>query len=112
MPNDKDHKSILILEDQPLVRAGMKLLLHLAEPECRIFEAGSFDEAMAHLGTIEFDFAFVDIDLRSQKTGLDVLAHLREQHVATRVIMLSANDDRDIIMDCIAALPRPVYAVI
>lgn len=96
-------KTILILEDQALVRAGMKLLLQMAEPLSHICEAGNYDEAVAHMKVMEFDFAFVDIDLRSERTGMDILRLLRTGHASTRVVMLSGNDDRDVILDCIGA---------
>lgn len=103
MAAEQTPKTILLLEDQPLVRAGMKLLLHLAEPGSRICEAGSYEDAVAQMDAVTFDFAFVDIDLRAEKSGLDVLALFRERHSDTRVVMLSANDDRDMVMSCISA---------
>lgn len=95
-------KNVLLVEDQGLVRAGMKSLLQRVEPEALISEAGSYDEALALLGRIEFDLAFLDLDLREEKTGLDLLHHIREQDLPLKVIMLSASDDRETVLECIA----------
>lgn len=96
-------KNVLIVEDQQLVRAGMKTMLHIAEPRCFIFEAGSCDEAIEHLGKEAFDVVFLDIDLRHEKSGMDVLRHVRERGLPVRVIMLSASDDPETVLECIAA---------
>ena len=38
---------ILILEDQALVRAGMRALIQISEPHAHIREAASYEEAVA-----------------------------------------------------------------
>lgn len=96
-------KSVLLVEDQSLVRAGMKTMLHIVEPELLITEAGSYDEALRKLQHYKLDFVLLDIDLRSEKSGLDLLAHIRAQELPIKVIMLSASDDRDTVMHCIAS---------
>lgn len=96
-------KSVLLVEDQSLVRAGMKTMLHMVEPELLITEAGSYDEALRKLQHYKIDFVLLDIDLRSEKSGLDLLAHIRAQELPVKVIMLSASDDRDTVMHCIAS---------
>lgn len=96
-------KNVLIVEDQGLVRAGMKSLLHIVEPQAQISDAGSYEEALEFLGRIEFDIIFLDLDLRAEKSGLDLLLYIREQDMPLKVIMLSASDDRETVMNCIAA---------
>ena len=64
--------SILILEDQALVRAGMRELIQISEPHGRIEETSSYGEAVEKLVAEPFDIAFLDIDLRAEKSGLDV----------------------------------------
>jgi DNA-binding NarL/FixJ family response regulator len=95
-------KNVLIVDDQGLVRAGMKSLLRLVEPEAQISEAGSFEDALIQLGLVEFDIVFLDLDLREAKSGLDLLRYIREQDLLAKVIMLSANDDRETVLQCIA----------
>lgn len=96
-------KSVLLVEDQSLVRAGMKTMLHMVEPELLITEAGSYEDALRKLQQYQIDFVLLDIDLRSEKTGLDLLAFVREQELPVKVIMLSASDDRETVMHCIAS---------
>ena len=96
-------RDVLIVEDHGLVRAGMRSLLHALEPDARISEAGTYDEALALIGTKSFDIVFLDLDLRAAKNGLDLLARIREQDLPLKVIMLSATDERDVVLQCIAA---------
>lgn len=96
-------KNVLLVEDQGLVRAGMKSLLQNVEPSALIGEAGSYEEALSLLGRIEFDLVFLDLDLRAEKSGLDLLHYIREHDLPAKVIMLSATDDRETVLQCIAA---------
>lgn len=93
--------SVLLLEDQGLVRAGMRALIQVCEPLAQIDEASSYDEAVDRFASKAFDIAFLDIDLRDQKNGIDVLRHIRASDIATRAIMLSGNGSKDVVMDCI-----------
>jgi two-component system nitrate/nitrite response regulator NarL len=95
--------SILILEDQALVRAGMRELIQISEPHGRIQEASSYDEAVEKLAAEPFDIAFLDIDLKAEKSGLDVLRHMRALEMDTRAIMLSGRSEREIVLECLSA---------
>jgi len=93
--------SILLLEDQGLVRAGMRALIQLCEPRAAIQEAGAYDEAIRSLAASAIDIAFLDIDLKDSRSGIDVLKHIRASELATRAIMLSARAEESIVLDCI-----------
>lgn len=96
-------KRVLLVEDQSLVRAGMKTMLHMVEPGLQITEAGDFDDALNVLQHTKVDLVLLDIDLRSAKSGFDLLAHVRQQELPVKVIMLSASDDRDTVLHCLAS---------
>lgn len=93
---------ILILEDQALVRAGMRALIQISEPHARIREAASYDEAVAAAEAAPIDIAFLDVDLKRDKTGLDFLKWLRGGERDTRAIMLSGRADKELVMECLA----------
>ncbi|WP_162806638.1 response regulator [Sphingosinicella terrae] len=92
---------ILILEDQGLVRAGMRELIQISEPQARILEASSYEEALVRLEEARVDIAFLDIDLKGARSGLDFLRQLRERELDTRAIMLSGRSDKDVVMECL-----------
>jgi two-component system, NarL family, nitrate/nitrite response regulator NarL len=94
---------ILLLEDQALVRAGMKALIQISEPLASIREAASYEEAVEAVGNTTFDIAFLDVDLRERQSGLDFLRYIRSLDVDTRAIMLSGRVEKDLVMTCIEA---------
>jgi two-component system nitrate/nitrite response regulator NarL len=94
---------ILILEDQGLVRAGMRKLIQLCEPHSQIEEASCYKEAVEKLTSRSFDIAFLDIDLKGAESGLDVLKHIRSLEVDVRAVMLSGHSEREVVMECINA---------
>jgi len=100
---DSSVLNILVLEDQGLVRAGMRELIKIYEPRARIFEASNYVEAIALLEDHLFQFAFLDIDLKGERTGLDVLHYLREREMETRAIMLSGCIEKDVVLESINA---------
>jgi len=94
---------VLLVEDQGLVRAGMRTLLHIVEPQVQVVEAGSFDEALKLLSQRSFDIVFLDIELRTAKSGIDLLLQIRSDDLPCKVIMLSGSEDRDLILQCITS---------
>ena len=76
--------TILILEDQGLVRAGMRELIQISEPYARIVEAAGYDEAVERAEAGPIDIAFLDVDLKGEKSGLDFLRWLRAREIDTR----------------------------
>jgi two-component system, NarL family, nitrate/nitrite response regulator NarL len=95
--------SVLLLEDEGIQRAGTKALIQMAAPRSQIQEANSYDEAMRKLQETRFEIAFVDYNLRTQHTGLDVLKEIRRLELDTRVIVLSSYRERELILSCIEA---------
>jgi two-component system nitrate/nitrite response regulator NarL len=93
--------NILILEDQGLVRAGMRELIQISEPHARILEASTYEEAIARLDAGAIDIAFLDIDLKDERSGLDVLKYLRAGESDARAIMLSGRADKEIVLECL-----------
>ena len=96
-----ENLEILLLEDQGLVRAGMRALIQISEPKARIHEAATYEDAVEMLAKQAFDIAFLDHDLKGEQTGLDFLDHLREQETETRAIMLSGRSDKEVVMTAI-----------
>ncbi|HEY0011295.1 MAG TPA: response regulator transcription factor [Allosphingosinicella sp.] len=92
---------ILLLEDQALVRAGMRELIQITEPRARIAEASSYEQAVARVEAERFDIAFLDIDLKGGPSGLDFLRWLRSREVDTRAIMLSGRAEKELVMECL-----------
>lgn len=102
-PSNAPGPVVLLLDDHSLVRDGFKLLLRMAEPTASFLDASTFEQAVALSDSSAIDVAFLDHDLKGEKTGLDVLKHMRQSDQPTRIVMLSGSDDPSLVMACLAA---------
>jgi two-component system nitrate/nitrite response regulator NarL len=94
-------KRILIVEDQSLVRAAMRELILISEPDANIKGASSFDEAVSLFKSDRFEYAFLDIDLKSSLSGKDLLTYIRHNEISTKAIMLSGLTSKDLVLECL-----------
>ncbi|MDR5857365.1 response regulator transcription factor [Caballeronia sp. LZ062] len=94
-------KTVLLVEDEGLTRSAMKTLILANEPLLEIDEADGFEQAKAKLSANSYDLMFLDYHLRGQATGMDLLNWIREEEREVQTIMLSAQDDRDTVLECI-----------
>ncbi|HEV7832740.1 MAG TPA: response regulator, partial [Caballeronia sp.] len=79
----------------------MKSLILANEPLLDIDEADGFEQATEKLSARSYDLVFLDYQLRGNSTGLDLLNWIGEQEREVQTIMLSAQDDRDTVLECI-----------
>jgi len=83
---------IVICDDHGLVRSGLRRVLE-SEPDLVVSgEAGSADEALAVVREQQPDVILLDVTMPG-RSGIDVLPDLLEASPATRVLMLSMQDD-------------------
>lgn len=92
--------TILLIDDHPMLRNGVKQLINTVEHFQVIGETGSGEEGIALAQTLEPDIILLDINMNGV-SGLDILRHLRENHVSSRIIMFTVSDDKN---DIITAL--------
>jgi DNA-binding NarL/FixJ family response regulator len=84
---------IIIVDDHPLVRQGMKKVIEKENDLSVIHEAGSAEEAIRHIGRDEPDLAIVDISLESEASGLDLIKALRDRFPRIKALVLSMHDE-------------------
>lgn len=92
---------ILLIDDQGIVRRGIKTLLQLSDPMLTIDEASTVADAVARLQTTEYKFSLVDLDLAGGESGLDLIGKMHEMNRGLPAIVLSGHDDRETIMQCL-----------
>ncbi|MBN3763860.1 response regulator transcription factor [Burkholderia sp. Ac-20365] len=92
---------VLLVEDEGLTRTAMKSLILSSQPTLDIDEAGGFENAVERLQSKAYDLIFLDFHLGPNHTGMDLLHWLQENEMALHVVMLSAQDDRETVLDCI-----------
>lgn len=83
---------ILIIDDHTVARHGLRLML-AADPDLQVTgEADHAASALACLQRQRYDVALLDLNL-PDKSGLDLLRHLRARYPAMAVLVVSANSE-------------------
>jgi two-component system nitrate/nitrite response regulator NarP len=91
--NDSPKCNILIVDDHPLMRRGVRQLLEL-EPSLNIVgEASNGNEAITYAVRLLPDLILLDLNMKGL-SGLDTLKALRNEGIAARIIVLTVSDSR------------------
>jgi DNA-binding NarL/FixJ family response regulator len=84
---------IIIVDDHPLVRQGMKKVIEKEQDLTVINEAGSAEEAIRLISQEEPELAIVDISLESEASGIDLIKALRDRYARIKTLVLSMHDE-------------------
>jgi DNA-binding NarL/FixJ family response regulator len=87
--------SVLIIDDHPLVRDGVKKSLTAAGFNC-VGEAGSLKEAIAMIALHNPDVITVDLNL-PDGNGLEIITWARKNSSTIAIIVLTLDDDLDLV---------------
>jgi two-component system, NarL family, invasion response regulator UvrY len=82
--------NVLLLEDHPIFRFGVRQLVAQHWPDAAISEAGTLAEALALARRIDFHIALVDLNLPDSE-GLEVVTQLHRLAPRLRLLVLSLN---------------------
>ena len=92
MARVSDKRSVLIVDDHPIVREGMRSLLERdGHFEVRA-QAGSFSDALDALSGEPFDIAIIDISLQGAD-GLELTKTVRAQYADLPILIVSMHDE-------------------
>ncbi len=83
---------LLLVEDHPIFRVGVRQLVQQHWPTAAIREAGTLGEAMAAIRDCDFDLAVVDLNL-PDTSGIEALSQMLRVAPATKVLVLSLNSE-------------------
>lgn len=87
---------VLLADDHPRVRAGIRNLLEKASDIEVIGEAGDGEEALKLAEDLSPDVLLLDMEM-PQMSGVEVARKLRDQGSPVRIVVLSAYHDRQYI---------------
>ena len=89
---------IVIADDHPVVRAGLRALLNTAEDIAVVGEAATPDEAVTLAATLNPDLVLMDLQYGQDRTGADATRQIRAAPAAPYVLVLTNYDsDGDIL---------------
>ena len=93
---------ILVVDDHPVVRAGLRLLVDAEADLETVGEAGSVREAIFEARTTNPDLILLDI-VMPDESGLQGLPRLLHEHPGAKVLVLSMEDDPRYVREAFAA---------
>ena len=93
---------VLIVDDNAVVRAGLRLLLDAEDDIETVGEAGDAREAIFEARSTKPDVVLMDVVL-GDKSGIDVTPELIHEQPQARVLVLSLQDDRRHVREAFAA---------
>ncbi|PKH21746.1 DNA-binding response regulator [Enterobacterales bacterium CwR94] len=92
--------NIMIVDDHPLMRRGIRQLLELDNRLQVVAEASNGTEALAAARRLNPDVILLDLNMKGM-SGLDTLYALRDDGVSARVLILTVSD-----------APHDIYALV
>lgn len=89
--------NILLVDDHPLLRKGLTQLIELEDDMNVIAEASNGNAALALAKEHEPDLIVLDLNMQGMD-GLETLSAMRNEHITSRIIMLTVSDnDEDVV---------------
>jgi DNA-binding NarL/FixJ family response regulator len=89
--------ALLIVDDHPLMRGGLRKLLELEADMQVVAEAGNGEDALQLAQRLQPDVVLLDINLPTLN-GLEVTARLKTLHRHIAVVLLTAHDQSEQIL--------------
>jgi DNA-binding NarL/FixJ family response regulator len=93
---------VLIVDDQRLMRDGLRALLEIQDGIAIVGEAGNGVEALAQVDATRPDVVLMDVRM-PQMTGVEATRALRERADRPRILVLTTFDDDQYVFDALKA---------
>lgn len=85
-------EKVLIIDDHPLIRRGLKGIITEKFGDIPIVEASDSEEALKSLNQNDFDIVLLDITLKSG-SGFEVLSNIQDLYPKTPVLVISMHPE-------------------
>lgn len=82
---------IVLIDDHPMFRAGLSMVLGRAMPDAEVSQAASVDEAL-NTALEPVHLVLLDIKLNGS-SGLEGIGHIKRRWLAVPILMLSSHDE-------------------
>lgn len=93
---------IMLVDDQVLLREGLKTIINLQDDMKVTLEASNGREALELLKSEEIDVIMMDIRM-PELNGIDATAKIKESYSGISIIVLTTFNEEDLIVDALAS---------
>lgn len=90
--------TLLLVDDHPMMRRGMRQLLELEDDLMVIGEANNGVEALQMVAGLKPELVLLDNNM-PEMNGVETLKRLREQNFPGKVLLFTVSDDEDNVRD-------------
>ena len=102
LPHESGPITVLVVDDHPVTRDGLKSALDLTGELRVVGEAGSGEEAIDMVEQVTPDIVFMDVRMPGM-SGIEATRIIRERHPDTKVILFTVDESRASIAEAIQA---------
>jgi len=102
MSPEAEHSTVLVIDNHPLFRRGVRQLLALDPRMQLVGEASSGEEGIPLALNLDPDLVLLDLNMKGMN-GIETLTQLREAGCAARIVMLTVSDSADDVVAAIRA---------
>jgi two-component system nitrate/nitrite response regulator NarL len=95
-----DTQSVVIVDDHPLFRRGLKQLLSTLPRFTLLGEASCGQDGIALVQSSRPDLLLLDLNMKDM-SGLDVLKALKASDLDTRIVMITVSDQADDLINAL-----------
>jgi DNA-binding NarL/FixJ family response regulator len=94
--------NILIVDDHPLIREGMSMMIRSVAPDAEIVQANTCQGGLDAAASQRFDMALLDLQL-PDKPGFVALEQLKREQPELPIVVVSGIEDRATVMRALDA---------
>lgn len=84
---------VLLVDDHPVVRAGLRAVLDQEQDIDVVGDVGDSASAIATIERLEPDVVVLDLHLGNGPSGIDVLRHVRSHETSARILIVTVFDN-------------------
>ncbi|MBC7193403.1 two-component system response regulator NarL [Marinobacter sp.] len=94
--------TILLIDDHPLLRQGIRQLIDLEDDMTVVGEASNARDGIERARAMEPDLILMDLNM-PEMSGIEALKALREESISSRIIMFTVSDHEEDVVDALRA---------